>query len=264
MAISEKFCLKWNDFQTNISTAFSCLRGDEDFNDVTLASDDGQQIEAHKVILASSSPFFQNLLKRNKHAHPLIYMRGIKSDDLVAIVDFIYHGETKISQENLDSFLNIADELSLKGLSGGNNGILDAETKDIEETTKANQASNIPKLLHKTEKQENYENDKLLESHTQDKVMPEVKTLEVTNPSFFGGLQDLDDRIKTMMIVTQNLTQDGKRKATACQVCGKEGYATQIQDHIVANHIEGVSIPCNICGKTFRSRNSLRVHKYNH
>ena len=95
-----------------------------DFNDVTLASEDGQQVEAHKVILGSSSTFFQNLLKGNKHTHPLIYMRGIKTEDLVAIVDFIYDGETKICQENLDSFLNIANELSLKGLTGGTEGII--------------------------------------------------------------------------------------------------------------------------------------------
>jgi len=35
-------------------------------------------VVAHKVILASSSPFFLNLLRRNKHPHPLIYMGGLK------------------------------------------------------------------------------------------------------------------------------------------------------------------------------------------
>ena len=41
---------------------------------------DGHQIEAHKVILAASSPFFQAILKKNKHTHPLIYLRGMKSN----------------------------------------------------------------------------------------------------------------------------------------------------------------------------------------
>ena len=73
---------------------------------------------AHKVILASSSPFFLNLLRRNKHPHPLIYMRGLKSEDLVAMVDFLYFGEANVYQENLDSFLAVAEELQLKGLMG--------------------------------------------------------------------------------------------------------------------------------------------------
>ena len=116
------FCLRRNDLQENVNTAFSDLRKDCDFTDVTLASEDGQQIEAHRLILSASSPFFQKLLKRNQHAHPLIYMRGIKSEDLLAIVDFLYYGKADIYQENLDTFLNIAEEFQLKGLNGSEDG----------------------------------------------------------------------------------------------------------------------------------------------
>ena len=93
MTTSENFCLKWNDFQDNVKTAFAELRKYCDFTDVTLASKDGSQIEAHKVIISASSPFFQMLLTNNKHAHPLIYIRGMDSEDLVALVDFLYYGE---------------------------------------------------------------------------------------------------------------------------------------------------------------------------
>ena len=127
--MSEKLCLQWNDFQNNVKSAFGNLREDNDFADVTLACEDGQQVEAHKVILAASSPFFQRLLGRNKHPHPLIYMRGMKSVDLSAIVDFLYCGEANVFQENLDSFLAIAEELQLKGLMGKMN----EKVEDIEE-----------------------------------------------------------------------------------------------------------------------------------
>ena len=90
MLNSEKLCLKWNDFQENTNTAFGVLRNDKEFSDVTLACEDGTQVEVHKVILASCSPFFMDILKRNKHPHPLIYMRGIGAESLVAIVDFLY------------------------------------------------------------------------------------------------------------------------------------------------------------------------------
>ena len=45
---NDKFCLKWNDFENNVSTAFQELREDRDFFDVTLACE-GNQLEAHKV-----------------------------------------------------------------------------------------------------------------------------------------------------------------------------------------------------------------------
>ena len=124
---NEKLCLKWNDFQDNISKAFESLGDSLDFSDVTLACEDGQQVEAHKVVLISSSPFFKNLLQRNKHPHPLIYMRGLKSKDLVAMIDFLYHGEANVYQENIDSFLAIAEELQLKGLHGNQTELMPEE-----------------------------------------------------------------------------------------------------------------------------------------
>ena len=81
--MSEKLCLQWNDYQENIKSAFGNLRDDEGLNDVTLVCEDSQQMEAHKVFLASSSLFFQKLLAKNKHPHPLIYMRGTKFEDLL-------------------------------------------------------------------------------------------------------------------------------------------------------------------------------------
>merc|ERR1719341_1043916 len=116
MKMSEKLCLQWNDFQDNVNSAFGNLRESTDFADVTLACEDGHQIEAHKVVLAASSPFFQAIFKKTKHSYPLIYMRGMNSVDLAAIVDFLYCGEANVYQENLDSFLAIAEELQLKCL----------------------------------------------------------------------------------------------------------------------------------------------------
>ena len=86
---------------------------------MTLACADGKQVEAHKVILAASSPFFQNLLGKNKHAHPIVFLTGLKSEELVAILDFIYYGETNVYKDNLDAFLAIAEEFQLKGLTRG-------------------------------------------------------------------------------------------------------------------------------------------------
>ena len=106
--------MKWNDFQENISTGFKELRSDKELTDVTLACEDGQQIEAHKVVLTTSSPLFRSLLKSKSHQHPLIYMRGVKFEDLVAIIDFLYCGEANVYQEHLDAFLVLAEELKLK------------------------------------------------------------------------------------------------------------------------------------------------------
>jgi hypothetical protein len=114
--MTEKFCLRWNDFEANISTALQELKDDKDFFDVTVACED-QQIQAHKVILSACSPFFRSVLKRNPHQHPLVYLKGVNYRDLVSIVNFMYHGEVNIAQEELNTFLATAEELEVKGLT---------------------------------------------------------------------------------------------------------------------------------------------------
>jgi len=116
MGSAEKFCLRWNDFESNISSAFRELREDKDFFDVTLACAD-DQIQAHKVILSACSPFFRAVLKRNRHEHPLLYLKGVKFIDLVSVLNFMYHGEVNVAQEELNSFLAVAEELKVKGLT---------------------------------------------------------------------------------------------------------------------------------------------------
>ena len=157
--MSEKLCLKWNDFQENLNSAFGSLREDNAFTDVTLACVDGKQLEAHKVILAASSPFFQNLLRRNIHAHPLVFMRGLMFGDLMAIVDFVYYGEVHVFSENLDSFLAIAKELKLEGL---------ADETSVE--ARDNKASlNIPTKREQSQSNLNQENELSMERSEYDK-----------------------------------------------------------------------------------------------
>ena len=64
-----------------------------------------------------------------------------------------------------------------------------------------------------------------------------------------------------MMERTQSKTLVGGRVLYICKVCGKEGQHTGIRNHIEANHIEGIVIPCNQCEKTFRSMTTFRTHK---
>ena len=121
MAANEKFCLKWNDFEHNVSSSFNDLREEKDFFDVTLVCDNNQ-IEAHKVIIGACSPFFRTILRRNPHQHPLLYLKGVLYDDLVSVLNFMYRGEVNIAQEQLNSFLAVAEDLQVKGLTQDGRG----------------------------------------------------------------------------------------------------------------------------------------------
>ena len=111
--MGEQFCLKWNDFQSTISQSFKELQAEKDFVNVTLVSDDEVQLQAHKVVLSASSPFFKNVLKKSPHEHPLIYLNGLSSTSIRFILDYVYQGEVQIYQDQLDMFLDTAEKLKI-------------------------------------------------------------------------------------------------------------------------------------------------------
>ena len=253
MTNPEKLCLQWNEFKQNISTSFGDLRGDKDFTDVTLACEDGQQVEAHKVILAASSPFFKKLLRENNHPHPLVYMRALESEHLNAIMDFLYFGEAKVLQENLNSFLTLAEELQLKGLSTGTDEI---DTKDQEIKT----SSKYKEFSVKNEKPPKIK-DTAFSPGDQPFENSDTTTVGAgdTNTTVNASLEDLDAQIRSM--ITKSDVSTGKGKLATCNICGKNGLYISMPRHIEANHITGVSHACEICGTISRSRDGVRQHK---
>ena len=179
-------------------------------------------------------------------------MKGTKFENLLATIDFLYYGEANVFQENLDSFLSMAEELKLKGLTGQQD-----VSEDNTEAYEKEMTTNLPSKGEKwisNKRRNNFASQNelaIIESHQEKAVQNFVS----------GDLQELDEKVKSMMENSQNLTPNGREKAKICKVCRKEGYNVGIRDHIEANHLQGVSLPCNICKKTFRSRKLLRTHK---
>ena len=136
--------LSSNRFHQATLSAFTSLLEDVHFNDVTLACKDGQQVKAHKVILASASPFFKTILIQNHHQHPLIYLKGVDARDLRGILKFIYSGEVEVEKEEVARFMGTANDLEIDGLTLGQ------ETKGTEKTLEVDgfttsKAPNSPK-----------------------------------------------------------------------------------------------------------------------
>jgi hypothetical protein len=200
------------------------------------------------VILAGSSNFFSRVLKQQQHPHPLIYMRGVPASQLDAVVDFIYNGEVNIYQEDLDGFLNLAEELQLKGLN---------ETEQSKEQPQYIQSQvtklrSTPTSRHQPKAKADLAETLKHEKNTHEtSVVPTDSYMVKTQANY----EELDATINSM--TEKNL--DGK---WTCKVCGKidNKDKTHMRNHIEGKHIEGVTHPCSYCGKPFRSRHSLACH----
>merc|ERR1712142_370870 len=116
-------------FEANIRDSFSKLRNDQRFYDVTLVTEDGKHIQAHKIILSAGSHFFNDIFMKSNPKDMLIYLKGISSDKLEPIIEFLYNGETFITQEEVKVFIDTGKELQVKGLEGELTGIEDNHDK---------------------------------------------------------------------------------------------------------------------------------------
>ena len=220
--MSEKLSLRWNDFQSKVSRNFSLLRSEEEFFDVSLVSDDQKMMSAHKLVLSASSPYFKHILTNNKHSHPLLCLDGVSSGELQFVLDYIYHGEVQIHQEQLDRFLEVAQKLKLEGLT----------IKDGEHGKKVN---------------ETLEEAVAIEIETEDET---VIRKSATNT------EEIEQKISEYIV----RGEDRKYSCGYCGKSGVR-LAGDIKRHI-ETHLEGLSFPCQSCDKTFRSRDVLRRHKY--
>ncbi|XP_023339304.1 protein abrupt isoform X29 [Eurytemora carolleeae] len=268
---TEKFCLKWNDFESNISLAFREIRDEKDFFDVTLACDD-DQLQAHKVILSACSPFFRNILKRNPHQHPLLYLKGVKYSDLQSVLNFMYHGEVNVAQDELNSFLAVAEELRVKGLTQNNSGSTKKENSAPKSPPSKSRASEsaapapkrprpnppAPAFIQDDDIQEvvpvkseprdiasvpsdPYSNNTAIATSNQHQLQTEEDAYEDNYEDYEGYDQSYDS---TMM--DPNMTGDGNKG--------------EVYNYNMYIRRDGASHTCTLCGKTSSDKSNLRKH----
>jgi len=256
--MSEKFSLKWNDFQSNVSRTFSQLRSEEEFFDVSLVSDDQKMVSAHKLVLSASSPYFKHILTTNKHSHPLLCLDGVSSAELQCVLDYIYQGEVQIYQEQLDRFLEVAQRLQLEGLTSQDDDqerkvkekIEDAEIyfENNLETSKGSVAT--PQI--KRSKSEYQQNERRRPRQSASSTVALAGSFTDLNT------EEIDQKIEEYLVRAEDGTY-------SCGVCGKAGENTRNRRQHMKNHVEthmeGLSFPCQSCDKTFRSRHALACHK---
>ena len=289
---TEKLSLKWNDFQENLCISVKELKESIDFCDVTLVCDEDGKIEAHKVILSGWSPFFKNILTKNVHPHPLIFLRGLKFSELKYLISFMYDGEVSMAAEEVNMFLSIAEEFQLKGLMeknienqpnqpnpcrqeaksnekkksngdhSGNDGVADRIPRNkYSQGLKTNRSDKEGHNMLDTMKQEipvekvnHYEKEDVESSITED--LDEVETTATVDRSYLVTIPEnssLDETISTLMEA-----QDGQ---WACNLCGKQMKRKKDMMNHTEVHIGGITHPCSSCGKAFRQE-FLNIHVY--
>jgi len=296
---SEKFCLRWNDFESHISGSLKDIRDARDFFDVTLVCEE-EQLQAHKVIISACSPFFRNILQRNPHQHPLVYLKGVKYAELQSVLNFMYHGEANIAQDDLNSFLAVAEELKVKGLtqnqSEHSKPLRTSETKNISKIATPHQKI-VPKLAPTprpadddiqeilpvksepgtaaTQRDDFYaagtghdnqlaeygeESYETYDEYDADQSYGVQATGQTYDKGAEATLPQISDPSELVQFISKN-PEDGKYYCSICHVF------SHVASTCTKNHVEAVHFPssfsyqCPLCSLTFNSKIKLNNHK---
>ena len=230
----ESYNLNWAEFNSYTSKTFKDLLSDQNFSDVTLVCDDAETIQAHKFILSACSPFFSRILTKNQHNHPLVYLSDVNLNDLKAIVNFMYLGQTNVN--------------------------------------KSASAKNFNKLRHSLlKKSELLEESLNTESHVDISNMNENMKIEIDaenpTPMFddqdeFVNVDSIDTSqfaIENMMSLTPTVSVDGD-KTYPCDQCDyKATYACNLTSHKRTVH-QGLYYSCTLC--PYKSSRKDRLNKH--
>ena len=228
--------LCWANFETHVTQAWRDLRAtDADLCDITLAvkqsnSDELALIPAHKVILSASSNFFGSLFRQHGSGLSYFHLHDINLATLEAILDFIYRGEVRVDEKDLDSFMSVANDLQLKGLI-------------FNSSDKASSSGAGPSL-NKRAKMSHGD-----QTEAEAVKVPEVQT-EVKNEPVDGDAQT--EKKPELLPLPGNGCI-----CTACNVKFKTWKSGK--DHFSSKH-SNVQITCKMCEKTFIVKNSFMTH----
>lgn len=142
----EQFSLVWNTFPRNLSSGLYNLLTGEQLVDVTLAAE-GQILRAHKLILSVCSTYFRELFKGNSCKHPIVILKDVNYRDLSAMLHFMYQGEVNIKQEDIASFLKVAEVLQIKGLTKNNDEEFCEKEAELSEHSLIEKNDTIPNAI---------------------------------------------------------------------------------------------------------------------
>lgn len=283
--IDKGFLLQWEDFDLSASNFFKALQSEKDFYDVTLGCTDsrGQLLRAHKVILASFSSVFKDMLKQDdptqSNTRTSFLFRGIPHDDLAGILDFVYQGEVKMSEQDLPRFLSIAEDLKIRGLCNNRLPIEEKSSSELIKTTNRFASSYYNDSKHEKVQLNNVDGRKSVSDHSdlleidefkqesiQGKDHPDTlssnryktkylalndinaKMEEATNQRADNTSDNLNENIRSSKSLIHQIVNIDKREPGSAPRRTRKGKRSSVWNFF-KKHVTEKSVVCNVCAR---------------
>nr|XP_045582644.1 zinc finger and BTB domain-containing protein 7A-like isoform X31 [Procambarus clarkii] len=108
--------LSWNNHRATFCHILSTLREKERYTDVTVACE-GKFYQVHKLVLSTCSEYFEKIFENTPCKHPVIVLKDVQTDELEALLSYMYEGAVSVAQNDLARLIKAAEVLRVKGLA---------------------------------------------------------------------------------------------------------------------------------------------------
>ena len=258
MEADDSFFLTKKNFPDTTSSLIRNLLTDEDFTDVTLACSDNHQVKAHKAVLSASSKFFNNVLKMNKGPNLVLYLKGVQHRDLKSLIEFIYSGQTNVQKNNLNSFLEAAEELKIEGL---------VPRKPVPTSNTSSTSPNLEQGNSSTASEESQEPSSLTsltDIDTDFSTMNEEES-EITTVTELT-MEDVDSSVSSLESSVSNLVDvESSVSSLLSSASGSEeltfSVTPEFSSTLLPTPAQKAEHKCEDCDKTFTAAWSVKRHQ---
>ncbi|GBP46912.1 Protein bric-a-brac 2 [Eumeta japonica] len=195
MTSMDTYQLKWHSHSSHLNGSVAALLRSERFTDVVLCTLDGSQIPAHKFILSSCSVYLCNLFEGQRSATRMggmlyvVLPSEISTKALKILVEYMYKGETTVSNEVLDTVLKAGEMLKIRGLWRQTDENSTPDSGTVEKTPTTNTTTNvITKQVVAQKKAESEVTQPKITVKKDDKLLKTypVQAQNITRPMFIG------------------------------------------------------------------------------
>ena len=250
----EKFHLTWppwHSYSDHLKEMMHIMKTDDTFTDVTLVSDDGRKVKAHKVVLGASSPIMKDMMTRENKS--IVNLKGIAYEEIDSILQFIYLGEATLHPDRMKEFLVAAQKMKVKELC--------KESKMIFERNNAmnfeHQQIKKEVVMHTSEQ---YDKDCTKQANKQSVLATQIQSIHEGEVSLKYPCNQCDHQFTQKSNLTTHIKSVHEGVKYACNHCDYQA-TTQgnLKIHIQALH-EGVKYACNQCDYQATEKGSLKTH----
>ena len=266
----EKYSLTWHTYSDHLKSMMKELMMNEDFNDVTLVTEDKKKIRANVNILSACSTVFGDILKKEKNSNTVMYLRGIQSSEIESILQFIYLGEATFYEERMDEFLAVAKSLEIKELCNAEADTNDEPEDESSTTNPGTSKENIREQRIVSDQPPQERRREVVRVNGKYECEPCQKTfsgrgaLYNHNKSAHDGVKyacdQCDYQATTQWNLTTHIQSVHEGVKYACDQCD---YQASRQDHLTT-HIqskhEGIKYACDQCEYQATTQGNLTVH----